>query len=83
MDISFTEEFKYMQKELSKHGKLLARIDERTDNIMNHLDIIDKNFTNIDKKYVTNEAFAPYKRLIWLIMGVILSGAIVSTIYFL
>lgn len=81
-EFTSVEVIKYMQKEIGKQGKFLHRIDERTECIMDRLDIMEKRFDIMDKKYLTHAAFSPYKKLIWIIMGIIISGAITGILFY-
>ncbi len=50
---------------------MLARIDERTTAILSRLDHIDRR---LDEDFVTSEEFAPVKKVVYGLVGLILTA---------
>ena len=56
---------------------LLARIDERTKNLEKELKEISEK---LDKDYVSRDEFAPIKKIVYGMVGVILLAAVVAMV---
>ena len=62
---------------LTETKVLLARIDERTKNLEKELKEISEK---LDKDYVSRDEFAPIKKIVYGMVGVILLAAVVAMV---
>ena len=54
----------------------LAKLEEKTDNIVDKLDVVIDKIDNLDNKYITRNEFAIFK---WIASSIIAFGTAIAT----